>query len=293
MSLLIHVGEPCFPGISPNASTPCFGPFLAKSEIRNASDDRGLCFYSIVGSVVLSAVAWVGVGLQPCLVPPPRQLSLPGVHGQALARGNVALGSIQALEVGGQALLEPVAARLCNLELHVVFKQQLLGVPLGLALLLEGVCLDAQGLALVRGKLQGAAQRAEQGVGGEGQLGGREGNVGRELDHGRGARGGEVLDVGDVVEGVVGVRTVGGVQSVCGGRVQRRGRGGSAGLGVRGALGFVGEDELDALELVGRVGRVVLGDGVRGPQGFRLVDGAHVLGEGVGAGEGAVALWGC
>ena len=89
---------------------------------------------------------------------------------------------------------------------------------------------------------------------------------------------------------MVGV-AVGGLQRGCGRRVQRGGRGWGAALGLGGPLGFVGEHELDALEFVGGVGRVVLGDGVGGAEGLRLVDGAHVLSKGVGAGEGAVAFW--
>lgn len=162
-----------------------------------------------------------------------------------------------------EALLEALAAGPGNLALHVVFDQDLLCVPLGLARLLEGVGLGAQGVALFRGKLQGTAQGVEQGVGGQGQLGGREGDVGRELHHGRGAGGGQVLDVGDVVVGVVCVGDGGGgVQGGGGRRVQRGGRGGRAAFGLGGPFGFVGEDELEALELVGRVGRVVLWDGV-------------------------------
>ena len=65
------------------------------------------------------------------------------------------------------------------------------------------------------------------------------------------------------------------------------------------------DDELDTLQTsagagaatttttttaTNETGRVVLGDGVARSQGFCLVDGAHVLGKGVAAGEAAVAL---
>lgn len=50
------------------------------------------------------------------------------------------------------------------------------------------------------------------------------------------------------------------------------------------------EDESDALLVVGGVGRVMFGHGVGWTEGFGLVDGAHVLGQRVGAGEGAVAF---
>ena len=55
-------------------------------------------------------------------------------------------------------------------------------------------------------------------------------------------------------------------------------------------LGFVVEDELEALLVVCGVGGVVLGDRVRGAQCFGLVDGSHMLRQRVGAGEGAVAF---
>ena len=82
---------------------------------------------------------------------------------------------------------------------------------------------------------------------------------------------------------------VGGLQ--CGGGVEGGGRGGRAAFRFRGPLGFVGEDELDALEFVQGVRGVVFWDGVGGAKGFGLVNGAHVLCEGIGAGEGAIAFW--
>ena len=49
----------------------------------------------------------------------------------------------------------------------------------------------------------------------------------------------------------------------------------------------VSDEELDALRFLGRVR---FGDWVRGSEGFGFVNGAHVLGESIGAGEGAVAF---
>lgn len=69
-----------------------------------------------------------------------------------------------------------------------------------------------------------------------------------------------------------------------------RGRGRCGAFIVGQLFGLAVEDELEALDFVGGIGGVVFGDGVRGTQGFGLVDGAHVLSQRIGARERAVAF---